>query len=165
MEILWVDDGSYIRDRAAGVLLVEPRRGGGRHRYLLLRRVLGDHAGTWSIPGGGREPRDKTRLATAQRELREETGLQIRPFAPIAVILYRDDGFEYATYVVPVPQLPEDLELNDEHDAVMHATLPEIVTETDARGDGFCVHPKLLDTVEALIELDQRLRISGSLVP
>lgn len=44
---------------------------------LFIKRAdhLGEHAGQMSFPGGGREPSDDDRLATALRECREEVGM------------------------------------------------------------------------------------------
>lgn len=54
--------------QAAGILLVAPTG-----RVLLLRR---SDDGSWALPGGMAEPSDPTLLATALRELTEETGFR-----------------------------------------------------------------------------------------
>ncbi|MEU0143926.1 NUDIX domain-containing protein [Streptomyces albidoflavus] len=41
--------------------------------------------GSWSLPGGGREPGDRSLAETARRELREETGLDLPGLEPFAV--------------------------------------------------------------------------------
>lgn len=56
--------------------------------YLLhLRDNLPDiwEPGSWSLPGGGREPGDRSLAETARRELREETGLDLPGLVPFAV--------------------------------------------------------------------------------
>ncbi|MFF8549082.1 NUDIX domain-containing protein [Streptomyces albidoflavus] len=41
--------------------------------------------GSWALPGGGREPGDRSLAETARRELREETGLDLPGLEPFAV--------------------------------------------------------------------------------
>jgi 8-oxo-dGTP diphosphatase len=69
--------------RGVGAVVV---RGG---RVLLGRRLSAHGRGTWSFPGGGPEP-GETPVATAIRELREETGLAARGGRVVAETL---DGF------------------------------------------------------------------------
>ncbi|MEU5884885.1 NUDIX hydrolase [Spirillospora sp. NPDC047279] len=48
----------------------------GSGRLLLIRRGTPPHAGSWSIPGGRVEP-GETDAAAVERELAEETGLEV----------------------------------------------------------------------------------------
>ncbi|MFF7028321.1 NUDIX domain-containing protein [Streptomyces albidoflavus] len=41
--------------------------------------------GSWALPGGGREPGDRSLAETARRELREETGLDLPGLEPFTV--------------------------------------------------------------------------------
>jgi ADP-ribose pyrophosphatase YjhB (NUDIX family) len=52
-----------------------------RDRLLLLRRA---DSGLWVLPGGAVEP-DEHPAAAAVRETREETGVEVRPVAVVAV--------------------------------------------------------------------------------
>jgi len=47
-------------------------------RLLLIRRGRAPGAGLWSLPGGRVEP-DESDAEAVVRELREETGLEVRP--------------------------------------------------------------------------------------
>jgi 8-oxo-dGTP pyrophosphatase MutT (NUDIX family) len=64
-------------DRQAAVVVGVVERGDGPH-LLFTKRAdhLGEHPGQMSFPGGGREPSDANRWATALREVDEEIGLR-----------------------------------------------------------------------------------------
>jgi 8-oxo-dGTP diphosphatase len=73
-------------------------------RLLLIRRGRAPGAGLWSLPGGRVEP-DESDASAVVRELREETGLEVRPGdlvgrverpAPVGVY----EIFDYAGVVV-----------------------------------------------------------------
>ena len=74
-------------------------------RLLMVRRGHAPAAGTWSVPGGRVEPGESDADAVV-REVREETGLEVRPdalvghverLAPGGVVY---DIFDYAAHVV-----------------------------------------------------------------
>jgi 8-oxo-dGTP diphosphatase len=58
-------------------------------RLLVQRRPRGSHlAGAWEFPGGKRRPGERGR-ACAERECREETGLEVAAGREIARVLHR----------------------------------------------------------------------------
>jgi 8-oxo-dGTP pyrophosphatase MutT (NUDIX family) len=61
------------------------------HRVLLLHHTDWDG---WGTPGGAMEP-GETPAAAAARELEEETGLQVRPFALVGVVGGEDAVITY----------------------------------------------------------------------
>lgn len=76
--------------------------------YLLVKHWLGDDS--WMLPGGGAH-RNEAAIAAAQRELREEIGLQIpaKDFDHRGLHFCRDGifKFSYDLYIVRVVVKPE----------------------------------------------------------
>lgn len=66
--------------------------GGGR--LLLIQRGHAPSAGLWSVPGGRVEP-GETLAEAAVREVREETGLVVRPGAVVGRLTIPGDGVVY----------------------------------------------------------------------
>jgi 8-oxo-dGTP diphosphatase len=65
----------YYPDRPYACALAVCRRG---ERFLLARRSMGPGLGRWGFPGGMQELGETIEIG-AQRELREETGIEARP--------------------------------------------------------------------------------------
>lgn len=63
-------------------------------RLLLIRRGHAPSAGLWSVPGGRVEP-GETLADAVVREVREETGLAVRPEAVVGRLSIPGDGVVY----------------------------------------------------------------------
>lgn len=126
---------------AAGVVFITPDS-----EVLLLKRSdNGDHAGTWSWPGGVAND-DEEPHQTARREAEEEIG-----FNPVSARwedmkpahqAVSDEGVDYITHVCPVENRFE-CELNEEHDEAqwfplddlpdnLHPGIQQMMTANDA---------------------------------
>ena len=46
---------------------------------ILILKTVSKH-GRWDLPGGNREPKDKTNESCADREVKQETGLKVRKY-------------------------------------------------------------------------------------
>src|SRR5688500_19327180 len=63
-------------------------------RLLLIKRGHAPHAGSWSLPGG-RVEAGGTPEQAVEREVREETGLEVRAGDAVGRVLIRGGGVEY----------------------------------------------------------------------
>jgi ADP-ribose pyrophosphatase YjhB (NUDIX family) len=63
-------------------------------RLLLIRRGNPPHAGRWSLPGGRVEAGESPEQAI-EREVREETGLEVRAGDPVGRVRIQGDGVVY----------------------------------------------------------------------
>ncbi len=65
-----------------------------RRQVLLIQRNQPPASGLWSIPGGKLEPGESL-AAACQREVKEETGLEVQATTIVAVVERRIEGFHY----------------------------------------------------------------------
>lgn len=73
-------------------------------KFLLLLRNQGKTAGTWSIVGGKKEPKDSTLFDALKREIEEEIGMipDIQKTIPLELFVSNDQKFQYNTYILIV---------------------------------------------------------------
>jgi ADP-ribose pyrophosphatase YjhB (NUDIX family) len=70
---------------AAAAIVVDSAR-----RVLLVRRAFEPHAGCWALPAGYQEI-DEPPALTAEREVCEETGVEVRTVALLDLVFVPDD--------------------------------------------------------------------------
>jgi ADP-ribose pyrophosphatase YjhB (NUDIX family) len=100
-------------------------------RVLLIKRGKPPRQDTWSLPGG-RQELGETVAEAAQREVREETGLEIVVRDVVAVVdaIDRDDDGQIAYHYTLIDVLAEwhsgEAIAGDDATAVVWATLDEL---------------------------------------
>jgi 8-oxo-dGTP diphosphatase len=124
-------------------------------RVLLIRRGKEPLKGRWSIPGGTLELGESLEEAVV-RELREETGLEVRPVSLLTVfdrIERRESRVEYHFVIVDF--------LCERVSGVLRAASDAEDAVWAARADlaDYALHPKTLDVV---LEGFRRAELSSS---
>jgi len=134
LETTW-DGLPVTREWPYACCVVVWREGERGREFLLLHRMAPGGAGfegdwAWTPPSGARQP-GETAGATAARELREETGLNL-PFAPLP------DGAPSEDVALYVAQAPPDAEVvvDDEHDRFLWLPLEGAVPKCLPSGVG-----------------------------
>ncbi|MGZ6838798.1 MAG: NUDIX domain-containing protein [Blastococcus sp.] len=94
----------------------------GAGRLLMIRRGHAPHAGLWSLPGG-RVEAGETAGQAIEREVREETGLEVRAGPPVGRVLIPADGavFDVVDLACTLTRPGEDPVAGDDAAAVMFA--------------------------------------------
>ncbi|MFP5068572.1 NUDIX hydrolase [Pseudonocardia nantongensis] len=114
-------------------------------RLLLVRRANEPGRGSWSIPGGRVEPGEDEQTAVV-RELREETGLDVRPGELVGVV--RRGPYRIAEYrcvldpadrASPTPVPGDDADDVRFVDLAGYAELPVVDGLTEALRDWDCL--------------------------
>lgn len=104
--------------KGAGILLF--RSIGNGYEVFLGKRKYNPGRGKWSIPGGGKETYDKDYRACAERELWEETGIDLNQIDHMDCEEFRISipYFHWSTFIVmtkgcfPIPRPREFYELD-----------------------------------------------------
>jgi 8-oxo-dGTP diphosphatase len=109
-------------------------------RLLLIRRGHAPHTGLWSLPGG-RVEAGETPEQAVEREVREETGLQVRAGAVVGRVRIPADGLVYDVLDLACTLLRPDDEpvAGDDAAAVVFADAAAL--------DWFPCTPRLVETL------------------
>ena len=98
----------------SGVIVYVLRQMGAAKQVLFLHRSGGQFGRSW-WPVAGTPKENETPLKTAQRELKEETGLVVDGWEPFGINIPNADGVQILkAFVVTVTTQP--IQLNYEHD-------------------------------------------------
>lgn len=115
---------------------------------LLLKRSPGtDNPHTWGLPGG-KANGDETPIATARREVREETGLESIPGHRLDDFEHQDAHHRWTTFLYRVDGPFDVPRLSDEHEDWAWIDLPDL-PETN-------LHPRLREQVSGYIRAIRR---------
>ncbi|WP_097194873.1 NUDIX hydrolase [Blastococcus aggregatus] len=111
-------------------------------RLLLIQRGHAPSAGLWSVPGGRVEP-GETLPEAVVREVREETGLDVRPGAVVGRLSIPGDGvvYEVTDFVCTLLGPPAEPVAGDDAADVQFADAATL--------DRLPCTPRLLETLRA----------------
>ena len=109
-------------------------------RLLLIRRGHDPHAGLWSLPGG-RVEEGETLEQAVRREVREETGLLVRPGAVVGRVRIPGAGVVYD--VVDLACIPDP----PDQQPVAGDDAADVVLADAATLDRLPCTPRLLETL------------------
>ena len=129
--------------RRAAVLVPVFQTDSGPHVLFIKRsNDLAEHPGEMSFPGGGAEPRDRDRLATAVREAGEEVGLGPEEITTVGQLddIQTVSGYAVRPFVARIPDRPYE-----PTDAEVEQVVPLSVgalTTPENHGYEFREHPE-----------------------
>lgn len=134
-----------------------------RDQHLLLVRVcLADGRTFWLLPGGGREPDDRTPAQTVRREVREETGLLVTVGPLLSDVEAHPGDSRYArwhTYLCHVREGEASAGASDGIARISAVTWLPLFEESkwppEIRSDRF-LHPQIVRIAKALDEAGER---------
>jgi 8-oxo-dGTP diphosphatase len=109
-------------------------------RLLLIRRGHAPHRGLWSLPGGRIEAGESPEQAVV-REVREETGLEVRPGRPVGRVQIPGDGVVFDVLDLSCTLIGTDAEPVPGDDAVAALFADAAIL------DGLPCTPQLIETL------------------
>jgi len=126
--------------KGAGIFFTD-----GSH-VLLLKRSKGKHQGKWDLPGGGAKKGEST-IGAAQREAKEEAGLDQIPGHRFDSFDSKSGHRQFTTFLYRVND-QFACSLSDEHDAWEWVAFDD-VEKVD-------LHPKLEDNIDRYLKSAQK---------
>jgi len=126
--------GTKVNNKqAAGILFTD-----GESVLLLKRSGDSDNGETWCLPGGGAKD-GETKIGTAIRETKEETGLESIPGRRFETLVSKDGRKTFTTFLYRVQDQFDVKNLSDEHTDWKWVSFSEMKQTK--------LHPKLKDTL------------------
>lgn len=133
--------------QAAGILFTD-----GDSVLLLKRADETDNGGTWCLPGGGSKG-SETKIGTAIRETKEETGLENIPGRRFETLESKDGRKTFTTFLYSVQHQFDIEKLSDEHTEWKWVSLDDMKSTN--------LHPKFKDTLPRYLNAIRR-KLSSS---
>lgn len=140
--------GIKVRNKqAAGILFTD-----GNSILLLKRSNESDNAETWCLPGGGAKE-GETKIGTAIRETKEETGLDNIPGRRFETLVSKDGRKTFTTFLYSVQKQFDIDQLSNEHSDWKWVSFDEMKSTE--------LHPKFKDTLPRYLNVIRR-KLSSS---
>jgi len=135
--------GTKVKNKqAAGILFTD-----GDSVLLLKRSNESDNPETWCLPGGGAK-KGETKIGTAIRETKEETGLDSIPGRRFEALVNKDGRKTFTTFLYSVQKQFDVEKLSDEHSDWKWVSFDEMKNTE--------LHPKFKDALPRYLSVIRR---------